>query len=267
MSRGSDRGSSMSRSSELQLSGRLSHPRNPAWPAIRRDGRASQTAGERQATVRVFLVDEHPMFRSGVRLEMEKTRDLELAGEAATGEDAIREIEATFQPRPDVVLADLPLPDMSERDFIRTAGGISEGRETRILAVSSVETDDAVIAALSAGAHGFIGKTAPREELMLAIRLVAAGGAVFGSIVADRMRSYFSAFSGLPGQRVLPQLTSREREVLDLLARGCGNREIARKLFLAEKTVRNHVTHIFAKLQVNDRAMAVVRARSAGMGM
>jgi DNA-binding NarL/FixJ family response regulator len=216
--------------------------------------------------VRVFLVDEHPMFRAGVRLELERSHDLELAGEAATEEEAVRELHHNNQSIPDVIVADLPPSRIWGGDFIRTVGKLSEEQAARILIVSITESDEAVIAAMSAGARGFLGKTVPREHLILAIRLVAAGGAVFSPAIAQRMQSYFSAFGDLPEQSGFSHLTLREREVLDLLARGCGNREIARRLVLAEKTVRNHVSHIFAKLNVRDRAMAVVLARSAGIG-
>ncbi|TWF86303.1 DNA-binding NarL/FixJ family response regulator [Streptomyces capillispiralis] len=206
------------------------------------------------------------MFRAGVRLELERTHDLELAGEAATEEEAVRELHGGSRPVPDVIVADFPLSRIREGDFVRTVGRLSEANAARLLVVSITESDEAVIAAMSAGARGFLGKTVPREHFLLAIRLVAAGGAVFGPAIAQRMQSYFSAFGDLPEQSGFSQLTLREREVLDLLARGCGNREIARRLFLAEKTVRNHVSHIFAKLNVSDRSMAVVLARNAGIG-
>ncbi|CAM5359534.1 DNA-binding response regulator OS=Streptomyces alboniger OX=132473 GN=CP975_07520 PE=4 SV=1 [Streptomyces alboniger] len=216
--------------------------------------------------MRVFLVDEYPAFRAGIRAGMENAPDMELTGEAPTGEQALRALEDDPRLRPDVILADLQSSGMTESDFLRAAGELSDGSPMRLLVLSGEGTDESVITAMSAGAHGFIGKTASWDELMRAIRLVAAGGAVFGPVVAARMPAYFSAVREVCGQSAFPRLTAREREVLDLLARGCGNREIARKLVLSEKTVRNHVTHIFAKLQVHDRAMAVARARSAGMG-
>jgi DNA-binding NarL/FixJ family response regulator len=221
---------------------------------------------ERRSVVRVFLVDGYPVFRAGIRVGVRNESDMELTGEASTGEEALRMLEENPRMRPDVILADLQSSGMTEGDFLQAAGELSGGRPMRLLVLSGEETDESVITAMSAGAHGFLEKTTPWDELMRAIRLVAAGGVVFGPVVAARMRAYFSSVRDLRGQFAFPQLTSREREVLDLLARGWGNREIARNLFLSEKTVRNHVTHIFAKLQVHDRAMAVVRARRAGMG-
>ncbi|MET8573049.1 response regulator transcription factor [Streptomyces sp. NPDC004783] len=225
-----------------------------------------QGDGGCRAAVRIFLVEEYPVFRAGIRGGVEKAPDMELTGEAATGEEALRILEENPRTRPDVILADLRSSGMTEEDFLRAAGELPDGRPMRLLVLSAGGTDESVITAMSAGAHGFMEKAAPWDELMRAIRLVAAGGAVFGPDVAARLRAYFRAVRDLYGQSAFPQLTSREREVLDLLARGSGNREIARQLFLSEKTVRNHVTHIFAKLQVHDRAMAVARARSAGMG-
>lgn len=214
----------------------------------------------------MFLVDDHPLFRAGVRQELDKSQDIEVVGEAATGEEAVREMRDESWACPDVILADLSSSGISEEDFVRAADELSRSCPARILFVSVLETDEAVIAAMSAGAHGFLGKTTPRDALTQAIRLVAGGAAVFGPMIAARMEAYFSAVRGLPDETAFPELTAREREVLELLARGCANREIARRLFLAEKTIRNHVSHIFAKLQVQDRAAAVVRARRAGMG-
>ncbi|MEU5582686.1 MULTISPECIES: LuxR C-terminal-related transcriptional regulator [Streptomyces] len=211
-------------------------------------------------------MDKYPAFRAGIRVGMESVPDMDLTGEAPTGEQALRALEDDPRLRPDVVLADLQSSGMTESAFLRAAGELSVSSPMRLLVLSGEGTDDSVITAMSAGAHGVIGKTAPWDELMRAIRLVAAGGAVFGPVVAARMPVYFSAVREVCGQSAFPELTAREREVLDLLARGHGNREIARRLVLSEKTVRNHVTHIFAKLQVHDRAMAVARARSAGMG-
>ncbi|NEY34056.1 response regulator [Streptomyces sp. PRKS01-65] len=227
----------------------------------------SSHSGPCTETVRVFLVDDHPLFRAGVRLELEKFPDIELVGEASTPEEAAHALRRRGWPGPDVILADLSASEIREDEFIRTATELSDGRCVRVLFVATAETDEAVIAAMSAGAHGFLEKNTPRDELVQAIRLVAGGGAAFSPMVAARMGTYFSAVRALPDTVVFPDLTAREREVLDLLARGHGNREIARRLVLAEKTVRNHVSHIFAKLQVRDRAEAVVRARNAGVGL
>jgi DNA-binding NarL/FixJ family response regulator len=155
---------------------------------------------------------------------------------------------------------------MSGVEAIRsiTAGHVSH--RPRVLVVSMYEEDDEVVAALRAGAHGYVAKEASREELLRAVRTVAEGGAVFSPAIAERLGTYFSAVHELPGRVAFPQLTNREREILDLLARGHNNRRIARQLVLSEKTVRNHISHIFAKLQVRNRADAVMRARDAGLG-
>jgi DNA-binding NarL/FixJ family response regulator len=135
-----------------------------------------------------------------------------------------------------------------------------------VLFVSSSADDHAVMAALRVGARGYMVKGAVREELLRGVRTVATGGAVFSPTVAARLSRYFSAVHELPGRAAFPELTDREREVLDLVARGMNNRRIARQLVLSEKTVRNHVSHIFAKLHVSDRVEAAVRARNAGLG-
>ncbi|MER7708049.1 response regulator transcription factor [Kitasatospora sp. NPDC097605] len=214
----------------------------------------------------MFLVDEHPLFRAGVRIGLEEAHDMELVGEAATGEEALRQIRRGTGPTPDVILVDLSPSEISETEFIQEIDKASPCRPSRVLVVSAEESDEAVVRAMSAGAHGLMAKTEPWEELMPAIRLVAGGGAAFGPPLAARMRTLFSTVHHCPGASAFPQLTTREAEVLDLLARGHGNRAIARALYVAEKTVRNHVTHILAKLQVRDRAMAADRARKAGMG-
>jgi len=218
-------------------------------------------------TIRVFLVDDHPMFRAGARHTVESVPDMDVVGEAATGEEAVRMLRGG-EVTADVVLMDLGLPDRSGTEVTRaiTAPPPDRAPAPRVLMLSGLEEDDAVISALRAGARGYVVKGAPREELLRAVRTVADGGAVFSPFVADRLGDYFSAVHGTPSRAAFPQLTNRERQVLDLLARGYGNRRIARELVLSDKTVRNHVSHIFAKLQVTDRMAAAARAREAGLG-
>ncbi|MFI6082012.1 response regulator [Streptomyces sp. NPDC051217] len=217
--------------------------------------------------VRVFLVDDHPMFRAGVRIALEDTDGLEVVGEAATGEEAVRTLLGR-KVTADIVLMDMQLPGCSGTEATRTiVDGFPAGAAVpRILVMSVAADDDAVVSALRAGAYGYLVKGAPREELVRAVRTVAVGGAVFSPAVAARLGAYFSAVHELPSRAAFPHLTDRERQVLDLLARGFNNRRIARELVLSEKTVRNHVSHVFAKLQVSDRAEAAVRARDAGLG-
>ncbi|WP_199185639.1 response regulator [Streptomyces carminius] len=218
-------------------------------------------------TIRVFLVDDHPMFRAGARHAVEGAADMDVVGEAATGEEAIRALRGG-EVTADVVLMDLGLPDRSGAEVTRllTSAPQGGGPAPRVLMLSALEEDDAVISALRAGARGYVVKDAPREELLRAVRTVAGGGAVFSPFVADRLGDYFAAVHDMPGRVAFPQLTNRERQVLDLLARGYGNRRIARELVLSDKTVRNHISHIFAKLQVTDRMAAAARAREAGLG-
>lgn len=137
----------------------------------------------------------------------------------------------------------------------------------RVLVMSLEANDETVVTALRAGARGYLLKTAPLDELLLGILTVAAGGAVFSASIADRLAKYFSAIHELPSRVAFPELTSRELQILDLIARGYDNRRIARELVLAEKTVRNHVSNVFSKLQVVDRTMAAVRARDVGLGV
>ncbi|MTE18608.1 response regulator [Streptomyces sp. TRM43335] len=222
-------------------------------------------------TIRVFLVDDHPMFRAGTRHAVESVDDMDVVGEAATGEEAVRTL-CGGEVAADVVLMDLGLPDGPGTEAARRIiaspepGAGAVGVPPRVLMISAREEDDAVISALRAGARGYVAKGAPREELLRAVRTVADGGAVFSPFVADRLGDYFSAVHDMPGRAAFPQLTNRERQVLDLLARGYGNRRIARELVLSDKTVRNHISHIFAKLQVTDRMAAADRARRAGLG-
>ncbi|MFI0509546.1 DNA-binding NarL/FixJ family response regulator [Streptomyces canus] len=218
-------------------------------------------------TIRVFVVDDHPLFRAGVRLATEDIEDLEVVGEAESAEDAVRAL-VHERVRADVVLLDVQMPDSSGISVVAaiTAAQHLGTERPRVLMMSMSDDDDMVVAALRAGAHGYLVKGAPRAELVGAVRTVARKGAVFSPAVAARMSSYFSAVHELPGRAAFPQLTEREREILDLIARGYTNRRIARELVLAEKTVRNHVSHVFSKIQVSDRAAAVVRARDAGLG-
>ncbi|MFD5628447.1 LuxR C-terminal-related transcriptional regulator [Streptomyces sp. NPDC127072] len=216
---------------------------------------------------RVFVVDGHPLFRAGVRLAMEGARDLEVVGEAASGEEAIVALRDGHVVA-DVVLMDLLLPGCSGIEATRAiaADAPAGPGAPRVLFVSGSVEDDAVVAALRAGARGYMVKGAPGEELVRGVRTVAQGGAVFSAVVADRLGGYFSAVHDLPVRAAFPDLTEREREVLDLVARGLTNRRIARELVLSEKTVRNHVSHVFAKLRVADRVEAAMRARDAGLG-
>jgi DNA-binding NarL/FixJ family response regulator len=211
--------------------------------------------------LRILIADDHPLFRKGMRTLLESLPDMEVVGEAATGEEAVERAVAL---QPDVVLMDLQMP---------AGGGLTATRQIakasphiRILVVTLFEDDDSIFAALQAGARGYMLKDSDEEEMLRAIRAVGDGEAIFSSAIATRLRDYFASSRRVIPEEVFPELTDREREVLDRIARGETNHQIADQLSIALKTVRNHVSNIFSKLQVADRAQAVIRAREAGMG-
>jgi DNA-binding NarL/FixJ family response regulator len=211
-------------------------------------------------TVRVLIADDHPLFREGMRGRLDRVADIAVVGEAASGDEAV---ELAHKLEPDIILMDIKMPGLN---------GIEATREIQranpqigILVLTMFEDDDSVFAAMRAGAKGYLLKDSGGEGVVHAIRAVASGEAVFGPGVAERMIGFFSAPRAAP-KRAFPELTEREEEVLSLVAQGKSNREIARQLFVSLKTVRNHVSNILLKLQVADRAQAVIRARDAGMG-
>jgi DNA-binding NarL/FixJ family response regulator len=213
------------------------------------------------AVRRILLVDDHPLFRDGVRAALASADDLDVVGEAETVAEAVA---LAAELSPDVVLMDLGLPDGSGIDATRAI--LAAAPAVRVLVMTMTSDDEAVVAAMRAGARGFVVKGSGRADLLRSVRSVADGQAVFGPDVADRLTAYFSSLASVPGRDAFPQLTEREREVLELMARGFDNRRIARELFLSDKTVRNHVSNVMAKLDAEDRAEAVLRARNAGLG-
>ena len=210
---------------------------------------------------RVLLVDDHPLFLDGVRAAFAGSDDIDIVGEA---HDVASALSLVRELGPDVVLMDLNLPDGSGIDATREL--LATTPAARVLVMTMASEDDAVVAAMRAGARGYVVKGAGRAELLQAVRAVAAGGAVFSPAVADRLGEFFAGVALEPARQAFPQLSEREREVLELVARGYDNRRIARELFLSDKTVRNHVSSVLTKLDVPDRTEAVLRARRAGMG-
>ena len=210
--------------------------------------------------IRILIVDDHAGFRSGLAALVGTQPGLAVAGEATTGEEAVvRALEL----QPDVVLMDLNMPDLD--GIAATRRIIDSSPHIAVLVLTMADNDAAVFDALRAGARGYLLKGADRAELARAIRAVASGEAIFGPDTARRLVAFFASPQALPGP-VFPELTDREREILELVARGMSNQQIVDRLVISPKTVRNHVSNIFSKLQVRDRAEAVVRAREAGLG-
>ena len=212
--------------------------------------------------IRVLIADDHPLFREGLRTLLQSGSDTEVVGEAATGEETITQASML---QPDVILMDINMPGINgieaTRRILHTSPHIS------ILIVTMYEDDDSVFAAMRAGAHGYLLKGADQEETLRAIKAVSRGEAIFSPSIAKRLIRYFSPtrVASTPPQ-AFPELTEREREILALLSQGLNNAEIAQHLVLSPKTVRNHLSNIFNKLQVADRAQAIIRAREAGWG-
>lgn len=211
--------------------------------------------------VRVLVVDDHPLFRSGMRALLGAASETETIGEATSGEEAIQ-LSATL--RPDVVLMDLHLPGLSGIDATRRI--LQRAPETRILVVTMFEDDHSIFSAIRAGARGYVLKGANPDEVLRAIRGAANGEAIFSPSVAGRLIDFFGSLRPEAVTQPFPELTDREREVLDLIAQGRNNFEIARCLALSTKTVANYVSNILGKLHVADRTQALLRAREAGLG-
>ncbi|HEV2122321.1 MAG TPA: response regulator transcription factor [Chloroflexota bacterium] len=213
-----------------------------------------------ESNVRVLIADDHPMFRSGLAAVVDRTAELTVVGEATSGDEAVA---MAAQLQPDVILMDIKMPGLSGIEATRKIIGTSP--QARILAVTMFEDDHLVFTALRAGARGYILKDGDEAEILRAVRAVAAGEAIFSPTLAQRLIEFFAQpWPTVPAQ-MFPELTEREREVLHLIAQGRSNTEIAQRFFLSRKTVANHISSIFAKLQVADRAAAIIRAREAGL--
>ncbi|HWP61948.1 MAG TPA: response regulator transcription factor [Candidatus Binatia bacterium] len=210
--------------------------------------------------LRILIAEDHPVYRDGLRALFAGLTDVVVIGEAATGDDAV---QATAELQPDVVLMDLRMPGLDGLEATRRI--VATSPHVAVLVLTMFEDDDSVFAALRAGARGYLLKGADRDEILRAVRAVSSGEAIFGPEVARRVLAFFAAPRPLPPP-AFPELTDREREVLELIAQGQSNQAIAQRLGLSPKTVRNHVSNIFNKLQVADRAAAIVKAREAGLG-
>jgi DNA-binding NarL/FixJ family response regulator len=211
--------------------------------------------------VRTLIADDHPVFRSGLRTLLAAEELVEVVGEAVDGREAI-ELADSLQP--DVVVMDIQMPGVNGIEATRQIGARSP--HIGILVLTMFEDDDSVFAAMRAGARGYMLKGAGPGEIARAIQAVGSGEAIFGPGVARKVMEYFTAPRPELSALAFPGLTEREREVLELIAQGRNNAWIARHFVLSPKTVRNHVSNIFTKLQVVDRAEAIVRAREAGLG-
>lgn len=210
--------------------------------------------------IQVLVAEDSTAFRDGLRDLLRAAPDLTLMGEAVNGLEAVEQAKRL---QPDVILMDLHMPDLNgieaTRRVLRTSPHIA------ILVLTMYDDDESVFAAMRAGARGYLLKGALKNEIQRAIRGVAAGEAIFGPAVAQRMTTYFSQMPPAAAS-AFPELTDREQEILQLIAQHRTNQEIAQQLQISPKTVRNHVSNIFAKLQVADRAEAILRARDAGLG-
>ena len=211
--------------------------------------------------VRILIADDHPLFRGGLRALLDSVADTEVVGEAATGEEAV---DAALSLLPDVVVKDINMPGINGIEATRRIRDESEN--VNVLVMTMHDDDEAVFAAIRAGAHGYELKGAAQDETLRAIRAVANGEAIFGPQIAERLQRFLATPPALDPSVAFPQLTDRELEILQLLAQRQTNAEIATTLFLSQKTVRNYVSAIFAKLQVADRAEAGLLARAAGLG-
>ncbi len=209
---------------------------------------------------RVLIADDHPLVRQGLRAVLDSTDDLEVVGEAADGPEAVT---LALEESPDVVLLDLQMPGLHGIEAMRQI--LARRPSTAVLVLTMFEEDDTVFAAVGAGAAGYLLKGADGIDIVSAVRSVAAGHAVFGPTLAQRLRTWFAAPRAV-ADVPFPELSDREREILDELAAGRSNAEIGQRLNLSTKTVANNVSRILNKLQITQRSQAIVRARDAGLG-
>jgi DNA-binding NarL/FixJ family response regulator len=210
--------------------------------------------------IRALIVDDHILFRDGLKALLQSAPEFELVGEASSGEEAI-ELAATLSPA--FIVMDIRLPGLNGLEATKEI--LRENASLNVLIVSMFDDDASVFAAMQAGARGYVLKGATHAELLRALRAVANGEAIFSPAIATRLTSYFSKLPTPFTPQLFPELTEREREILRFLAQGASNQEIAVRLELQPKTVRNHISNILAKLQAADRNEAARRAREEGL--
>jgi DNA-binding NarL/FixJ family response regulator len=219
--------------------------------------------------IRLVVVDDQPLLRTGFRMILEAEPDMAVVGEAGNGEEAIA---LTRRQQPDVVLMDIRMPVMDGVEATRrivSAAATGSRPGPRVLVLTTFDLDEYIVEALRAGASGFLLKDVPPEELAAAIRVVAAGDALLAPSITRRLLDRFASTFTVPGEAARPagfdELTERELEVFTLIGRGLSNREIADELVLGETTVKTHVSRVFSKLDLRDRVQAVVLAYEAGI--
>lgn len=215
-----------------------------------------------EEVIRILVADDHKLFREGLAALLNAVATTAVVGEARTGQEAIAQAQALS---PDVVLMDIMMPDMNGIEATRRI--LADQPTIGIIMLTMLEDDDSLFAAMCAGARGYILKGADKAEVLRTIQAVARGEALFGPAIAGRLTRFFQRSGG--GETAVspfPDLTDREQELLALIAQGYSNGDIAQQLHISPKTVSNHISSIFNKLQVADRAQAIIKARQAGLG-
>jgi DNA-binding NarL/FixJ family response regulator len=210
--------------------------------------------------IRILIADDHTLFRTGLKALLDSLPETAVVAEAESGQEAIALAESQ---QPDVVLMDIQMPGVNGLDATRQI--VQTSPHIGVIMVTMFEDDDSVFAAMRAGARGYVLKGADQEEMLRVIEAVARGEALFGASIALRLTAFFNS-NKATATKAFPELTEREQEVLRFLAQGLSNQEIAAKLVITQKTVRNHLSNIFSKMQVTDRVQAIIQARNAGLG-
>jgi DNA-binding NarL/FixJ family response regulator len=211
--------------------------------------------------VTIVVAEDHPLYRRALTALLGEQPGWSVVAEA---EDGVGAVTAAHAAQPDVVVMDLRLPGLDGIEATRRI--VAASPHIAVLVLTMYDVDASVFAAMRAGARGYVLKGADAEEVLKVLYAVAEGEAYFGAEIARRLMSFFTDLKPAGPSEAFPELTAREAEVLDLIARGMSNQDITRRLYLSQKTVRNHISNIFLKLQVADRAQAIVRAREAGLG-